>query len=209
MTVTLSDEFVGPMLQRLATAQVDLAIIPYGDWSSEFEFEPLFFDELLIVAPRGHALSKAGTASFDEISRQPLLIMPRESSVWPMLEREFSSRGLPFKPAFEAQNLFTLIGLVEAGLGLTLLPRIIMPRLNLNAVGTVRIGGGIRRHIGIVKLRGRALPAVATAFARATRDAQTGAGLGECAGKCRPMHGRSPPLTDPVQARLHPCAPVP
>lgn len=172
VTITLIDEFVGPVLERLGDGSADLAVIPLSTSSGEFDFEPLFFDEYLIVAPRHHPLARTGIATFAEIASHPLLIMPAPSGVRAAIEREFASRGLTFRPALEAHNLFTLIGLVEAGLGLTLLPRIITPRLNLSAVSTIRISdGGIFRHVGIVKLHDRPLSPAAAAFARALRAA--------------------------------------
>lgn len=170
VTLTLIDEFVGTILQQISTAAADVAIIPFAPNSNEYDFEPLFFDEYLIVVPHGHPLAENATVDFEQIGSYPLLSMPRQSGVWSTLRDEFERHGLPFQPAFQAANLFTLVGLVEAGLGISVLPQIIVPRLNLHAVATVRIsGGGIRRNIGIVTLRGRALPPAVIAFMRSLR----------------------------------------
>jgi DNA-binding transcriptional LysR family regulator len=169
VTLTLTDQFVGPVLQQISSAMADLAVIPFAGKSAEYDFEPLFYDEFLVVAPRDHPIGRKGRADFEEISRYPLLSLPKESAVWFTMRDEFERRGLTFQPAFQAFNLFTLVGLVEAGLGLSVLPQIIVSRLNLNALTTVRINGGIRRHIGIVTLHGRALPPAVTAFIRCLR----------------------------------------
>ena len=171
VTLTLADEFGGTALRAISNATADLALIPYAGTGSEYEFEHLFDDEFLVVAPREHPIARKGVTDFVEIGRHPLLTLPRESAVWHTIRDEFERHGLKFEPAFQAYNLSTLVGLVEAGLGLTLLPQIIVPRLNLNAVSTVRIkGGALRRHIGIVTLRGRAIAPAVAAFARALRS---------------------------------------
>ncbi|MGQ3300385.1 LysR family transcriptional regulator [Reyranella sp.] len=170
ITLTLTDEFVGTVLQKISSAAVDLAIIPFAGTGTEYDFEPLFYDEFFVVAPRNHPIARREVADIEQISKYPLLTLPRESAVWFTLRDEFESRGLKFEPTFQAYNLFTLVGLVEAGLGLSLLPQIIVSRLNLNAVTTVRISdGAMRRHIGIVTLRGRALPPAVDAFIRSLR----------------------------------------
>jgi len=170
VTVTLTDEFVGTVLQYVSNATADLAVVPFSGKSAEYDFEPLFDDEFLVVAPRHHPIARTDVVEFEQISRYPLLMLPRESAIWYTIRDEFERRGLKFEPAFQAYNLFTLVGLVETGLGLSLLPQIIVPRLNLNTVTTVRIKGGIRRTIGIVTLRGRALPPAVNAFIRSLRS---------------------------------------
>jgi DNA-binding transcriptional LysR family regulator len=170
VNVTLTDEFVGTVLHYISNATADLAIVPFAGKSTEYDFEPLFDDEFLVVAPRNHPIGGREVVEFEEISRYPLLMLPRESAIWYTIRDEFERRGLKFEPAFQAYNLFTLVGLVEAGLGLSLLPQIIVPRLNLNTVTTVRVKGGIRRTIGIVTLRGRALPPAVNAFIRSLRS---------------------------------------
>lgn len=170
VTVTLIDEFVGPVLQHVSAATADLAVVPFAGKSAEYDFEPLFDDEFLVVVPRDHPLAGKDVVDFEQIAHYPLLTLPRETAIWNTIRDEFERRGLKFEPAFQAYNLFTLVGLVEVGLGLSLLPKIIAPRLNLNTVSTVRIAGGIKRHIGIVTLRGRALPPAVIAFIRSLRS---------------------------------------
>ena len=167
----LRAEHTVTVLQKISNATADLALIPFAGNGTEFDFEHLFDDEFIVVAPHEHPIARKDLTDFEEISRYPLLTLPSESAVWYTMRDEFERRGLRFEPAFQAHNLFTLVGLVEAGLGLTLLPQIIVTRLNLNAVSTVRIrDGAIRRHIGIVTLRGRALAPAVSAFVKSLRS---------------------------------------
>lgn len=177
VTVTLTDEFVGTVLHYVSNATADLAVVPFSGKSAEYDFEPLFDDEFLVVAPRNHPIARKEVVDFEQVSRYPLLMLPKELAIWYTVRDEFERRGLKFEPAFQAYNLFTLVGLVEAGLGLSLLPQIIVPRLNLNTVTTVRVSGGIRRHIGIVTLRGRALPPAVNAFIRSLRSLRAADGV--------------------------------
>ena len=191
VTITLTDEFVGTVLHYVSNATADLAVVPFSGKSTEYEFEPLFDDEFLVVAPRNHPIARKEVVEFEQVSRYPLLMLPKESAIWYTVRDEFERRGLKFEPAFQAYNLFTLVGLVEAGLGLSLLPQIIVPRLNLNTVTTVRVSGGIRRHIGIVTLRGRSLPPAVNAFIRSLRS-------------LRATDGTQPALRRPRLARALP-----
>lgn len=168
--VTLQDEFALKAVARVSAQEFDLAVVPYTEPGEEFTFEPLFVDEFLLVVPRNHPLAQAKEVDFGDISRYPLLSRPVGSVIREMIAHEFARRGLRFAPAFEATSFFTQLGMVEAGLGLSLLPKLITPRLNLNAVAIVRIGGsGILRQIGLMTKRQRNLPPSASAFAQLLR----------------------------------------
>lgn len=168
VSIELHDDFVGPTVERVAKGEVDLALVPYDGDSRSFDFRPLLRDDFFILAPRDHPLAQRTEARVSEIGAYPVLSMPKEAAVWRTVARAFEAEGLTFSPAFQAQSLFTLLGLVEAGVGLTLVPSIILPRVNLNAVATVRIAGGsLFRTIGILTLHGRTLSPAANAFIRA------------------------------------------
>jgi len=168
---TLRDQFVAQDLEWLAAGEVDMALIPHDGKGREVAFEPLFRDEFLVVLPRGHRAARGGgELDFAEFARHPLLMLPPESAVWGMMERAFASHRLRFEPKYQARNLFTLLGMVEAGLGVTLLPEIIRPRLNVSTVETMRLrDADISRTIGIATIRGRSLTAAAESFAQALR----------------------------------------
>jgi len=165
------EAFVLEALERLTGADVDLAVVPVIDYDSDIRFEALFDDEFLLVMPRDHPLAREEVVDVLQISPYPLLTRPPGSASRAMLAELFQARGLAFKPAFESNSMFTLLGLVESGLGLCLLPRILMPRLNLGAVAAVRMGGsGVIRRIGIATVQGRALSPAATAMCNMLRS---------------------------------------
>jgi LysR family carnitine catabolism transcriptional activator len=168
VSIDLHDDFVGPTVERVSKGEVDLGLVPYEGDSRIFDFRPLLRDDFYILVPRDHPLAQRAEAHFREIGAYPLLSMPKEAAVWQTVARAFDAERMTFNPAFQARSLFTLLGLVEAGVGLTLVPRIILPRVNLNAVATVRIAGGsLYRTIGILTLHGRTPSPAANAFIRA------------------------------------------
>jgi DNA-binding transcriptional LysR family regulator len=159
----LHEDFVLQGLQRLCDGEVDLAIVPVIEYSNRVAFEALFSDDFVLIVPRDHPLAREEEVDFKAISNYPLLTRPAGSALRAQLTDEFAVRGLPFKPALESTSLITLLGLVEAGLGISLLPAILTARLNMSAVSVVRVGdAGISRQIGIATLQGRALSPAAT-----------------------------------------------
>lgn len=165
ISLNLFEDYVLAALERLSASTVDLAIVPIIQCASDVKFEPLFADEFLLIVPRDHPLSREHSVDFKEISRHPLLTRPAGSASRLLLEHEFRMRGLELRPAFESSSLFVLLGLVEAGLGLSLLPQILLARLNLSRVAVVRLGDrGIFRQIGIATRQGHVLSPAARAL---------------------------------------------
>jgi len=172
VAIVVRDDFGRLTVERVSSGEVDLALVPYDEDNRSLDFVPLLRDDFYLVAPLQHSLAQRSEVAFAEIEGYPLLCMPRDAAVWETVARAFEADGLTFRPAFQAHSLFTLLGLVEAGVGLTLLPRIILPRVNLSAVAVVRISGkSLYRTIGIVTAHGRMLGPAADAFVRALRTA--------------------------------------
>lgn len=168
--LSLTDGFDNTLLDLLRDGSADLVIMHFNVESEDFRFEPLFDDEVLLIAPRNHPLARSSSADLPTIAKYPFVSPSPKSPTWSMVARTFKAHGLELTVAFETNNLFTLIGLVEAGLGLTFLPRIVVPRLNLDMVTTIRVTDvPLMRRIGIITLRDRALSAAATAFAKSLR----------------------------------------
>jgi DNA-binding transcriptional LysR family regulator len=76
------------------------------------------------------------------------------TNVRSVLERVFEQRRMTFRPAYEVKNHFTLSGMVEAGLGVTLLPSMALSMLSNPLLKTVVITNpSITREVGIVQRR--------------------------------------------------------
>lgn len=76
---------------------------------------------------KGHKLAKRGCSDPREIVKYPLLLMCRGTYVRDEIDRFFKKHRLKAECAGELSNHFTLGGLVEAGCGITVLPRLAYP----------------------------------------------------------------------------------
>jgi DNA-binding transcriptional LysR family regulator len=165
----LHDDFTGAILARLAAGSVDLAIVPFDEGDDDLTCEYLFTDELVIAAPRSMALPANRPLAFAEFARLPFVTMPLPSAIRSTLSERFARAGQEFRPVFEANNMHTLVGLVRAGIGLTVLPE---PMLDAQGdLVRIRVEGlRFERRIGLVSVRGRAMSAAAAAFAALARQ---------------------------------------
>ena len=81
-------------------------------------------ERLVAVLPASHALAAAPDVSLPALARSPLILGSLEMwSFYRMLIDEmFGARGLAAEPLFEPSSTLGILGLVAAGLGVSLLP---------------------------------------------------------------------------------------
>lgn len=121
--VQFSDEAAASLETMVGERELDFYFGPRPSPRSKLRFQVVAEDDYVIVAPKGHPLTKSGCSNVKLLAHQPLLLMRRGTNVRHEIDRFFHRHRLRIAPIEEVSNHFTLGGLVEAGCGLTLLPR--------------------------------------------------------------------------------------
>jgi DNA-binding transcriptional LysR family regulator len=122
---------------------------------------------MLLVVPKTHALAKAGEVTLAELAQVPLMLLDRYSILLETLATEFARRGLALRPTHQATNLSTLLGMVDAGLGATFLPRSMAQRYARDHRATLRVTDvELLRSFGILRSRNAELSPSALSFVR-------------------------------------------
>jgi DNA-binding transcriptional LysR family regulator len=98
------------------------------------------------------------------------MILARYTTLRARLAEEYAKRGLGFKP-LDAANLATLLGLVDAGIGITFLPRVMAQSNAKRSRIALRVADvELSRRYGIVTSRKASLSSAAQSFCRYLRE---------------------------------------
>jgi DNA-binding transcriptional LysR family regulator len=103
--------------------EVDLGIVPKGDFPEGLVFHPWRTFEAYLVAPRGHPLVRSAKADFRSllnrgtILRYPLIVGESQELLRHRLSEGLVSLGLPLNVAFVVGSMETLKRYVLLGLG--------------------------------------------------------------------------------------------
>lgn len=121
------------LVQLLAAAQLDFALLhvtgePWPAYllSPEIATEPLFAEELVLIAPLGHPLADRGEGvpvAFAELRDEAFVAFKPGGGLRQALEAAGASAGFAPRIVCESANLTTIRALVADGLGVSLLPR--------------------------------------------------------------------------------------
>lgn len=125
--IIFSDQTAAELETQAESRHIDFYFGPKPSPKSNLRFEFVASDGYVIVAPKGHKLAKCGCSDPREIAKYPLLLMCRGTHVRDEIDRFFKKHRLKPECAGEVFNHFTLGGLVEAGCGITVLPRLAYP----------------------------------------------------------------------------------
>jgi DNA-binding transcriptional LysR family regulator len=125
--VALALEYVHTRRQKvmLASAEIDVGFLIGPVENQDLAVHSLGADPLVVVYPPGHRFAELESVPAPDVLAEPLILGDR--SEWGFfrerLDSLFAPWSAPLEPAFQSSNVLALAGLVEAGLGVSILPR--------------------------------------------------------------------------------------
>lgn len=156
-----------PLEEGAATGVIDLAfsLLPYDD--PRTETTPLMLDDHLLVVPAGHpAADEPPTLS--SLAAMPM-VGYRDCRGQLQMEERMAAAGHPLRMVRRADGNGIMHGLVAAGVGMCLLPRLAFDPLDPRVTGVELDGLVPAREIGLVWQRKRRLSPATEAVIGAAR----------------------------------------
>lgn len=158
VNLELHEAFAKGMYNDVLERITDFAVGPRLGSLQDFDIVPIIEDPIVAIVPNTFELKSGGAATLARIAREPQLSMPRGTAIRDTIEVAFRNAGYEFTPKFEVMHQQTLFGLVEAGLGVTVLPLMSVPP---ERGGKYRVTllkePGITREICLITLKGKSL----------------------------------------------------
>ncbi|HKK14272.1 MAG TPA: LysR family transcriptional regulator [Gammaproteobacteria bacterium] len=154
------------LLQRLLENQTDLVIMGQPPGDIDLVAEVFLQNPLVVIAPPGHPLGKAGRVPLERLRDETFLVREQGSGTRSAMERFFARHGVTLSTPMELSSNEAIKQAVQAGLGLGLLSlHTLELELILDRVVVLNVEDfPILRHWYIVYRQGKRLSAVAQAF---------------------------------------------
>jgi LysR family hydrogen peroxide-inducible transcriptional activator len=134
MPLMLQENFTVRLLEMLRTGEIDCAIMaePFPD--TGLAIAPLYDEPFLAAVPSNHPLSALKNITAEELKKETMLLLGNGHcfrdhvlEVCPEFAR-FSSDAEGIRKSFEGSSLETIKHMVAAGMGVTLVPRLSVPK---------------------------------------------------------------------------------
>jgi LysR family carnitine catabolism transcriptional activator len=164
VAVDIRDVLSARVEQMVTQGDADYGVGPRPQ-SSDLLFLAMERDDFVAAMPENHVLAARKWIELSELADFPILTVTRDANARHILDRAIQRLRRPVKPRFELVHHFSVGRLVEAGLGLTVLPRTAVPSLASDRIVTVDIRSPrIFRDIGVLSRRGYRPSPAAHAF---------------------------------------------
>lgn len=148
-------------LELLGSSQADVAFVSPPPADRNIAVVRIGADELVVIVPLGHRLAGRTNVRLSELAAEPLVLMAVGFGLRSTVQGLLEDAGIHPTISFEGQDIHTLVGLVSAGLGVTIVPRRDYPaNLRLLRIQGVRA----EREIVMAHSADRALGEAAEAF---------------------------------------------
>ncbi|MDQ7778033.1 MAG: LysR family transcriptional regulator [Paracoccus aminovorans] len=154
-------------LDAVANGEAEFGINIIGATRDDLIFTPLLEDAFVLACRRDHAFAQAAALPWEALQGHPLIGVSKKSGNRAVLDHALamSDRQLSLNWFYEVNHLSTSLGLVEAGLGVSVLPRLATPRREHPLIATVKlVEPVVTRSIGLVERRGARLSPSAIRF---------------------------------------------
>jgi DNA-binding transcriptional LysR family regulator len=131
------------------------------------EMMVLFSDPLVAVLPATHPLSKHGMIAIEQLENEPFLLL--KSGCESLVINAFQEKKLSLNTQFEALENSTIISMVKAGLGVTIVPSMILPVNPVNSV-VKQLDPPIIREVGLAVRSNQNVTPIVDAFIKETQS---------------------------------------
>jgi DNA-binding transcriptional LysR family regulator len=150
-------------LQSVSEGQTEFGINMLGSSDSDLRFTHLADDSFVLACRRDHALAYGPPLRWSDLRGFPLIGVSHNSGNRTILDSALAQAGPQLDWFYEFNHVSTSLGLVEAGLGVAVLPKLATPQADHPLIVTRKIVDPlVVRPIGLVERRaGRLSPAAA------------------------------------------------
>ena len=163
--VRIIEEGADEVLASVKSGEADFALNYIGMHDAEVEFTPLLKESFVLACPAAHPLARRRKVRWEELADHPYALVSHASRNRVLIDQALAHVGRGPRPACEVRHISTLIGLVEQGLVVAVVPQLTLPSDRSRVVGVRLDQPDITRTIGRIQRAGRSLSPAAEAFA--------------------------------------------
>jgi DNA-binding transcriptional LysR family regulator len=170
ITFVLRDANGKQIIDMIRTGEVEFGITDSEPKWSDIEVTELCRDQMQVVFSKTHPIASMKKITIDDVARWPMVLLDPETNTRTFLDAAFEGMGMLVTPVCEVSHTSSAIGMVRAGLGISMLGTLTVRANNLRASSGLRSrpihDPTFVRHIGIVWKAKQSLSPASEAFTR-------------------------------------------
>ncbi|OZI59160.1 LysR family transcriptional regulator [Bordetella genomosp. 4] len=156
--VRIIDETANTVLNSIVTGRADFGISFFGTQEPDVDFKAVLREDFVLAIRNDHPLARRRSVSWEELSGERFMTVAKESGNRLLIDDALAKSGKRTVSAFEVSHIMTLLGMVEAGLGVAAVPQLAMPLTRHATLTSLKLEHPrVTRTLGLIARRGRPL----------------------------------------------------
>lgn len=146
--VVLTEMVTSSQVEALLAGEIDIGLLRGRPRPEVLESTLVHTEDLVVAAPAGHPLAEEDAVTLEQVAAHPLVTYApaRARYFYELVVSTFQGAGLTPRYVQYVSQASTILALVDAGIGLALVPRS-MTSLNLDRVRYLSIAGQVNAEV--------------------------------------------------------------
>ncbi len=157
ITLSLRDDVQSDVLRKVKSGEVDFGVVIGPFSSDELHGEPVMTDSFCLVARRDHPLGRETAVPWEALAGERLVMLDYASGSRPIIDAVMQEHGVEAQVVQELGHSATVFGLVEAGVGVSVLPWLALPLPADSSLVALPLEPRAERTVELVRRRDRSL----------------------------------------------------
>ncbi|WP_027214162.1 LysR family transcriptional regulator [Burkholderia sp. WSM2232] len=163
IALSLRDDVQSDVVRKVRSGEVDFGVIIGPFATDDLLSEPLMTDSFCLVSRDDHPLAARPEVGWADLEGEKLVMLDYASGSRPIIDAVMHEHGVSATVVQELGHSATVFGLVEAGLGVSVLPWLALPLPAGAALAARRLVPRAERTVELVRRRDRSLSPAAEA----------------------------------------------
>ncbi|WP_072802740.1 LysR family transcriptional regulator [Rhodococcoides yunnanense] len=142
-------------LDDLLSGAVDLALVSTPGVIPGVQQQTLTTDSFYCALAPTHRLANRPQLDWTDLEAEPFIAFGPQSSIAGPVLHALDAAGVTTGPVMHAQNVGAVAGLVAAGLGITAVPRMVLPMMSFAGLVHIPLVPTVERTISLLRMEAR------------------------------------------------------
>lgn len=152
--VRILDDSANQVLMAVAQGDADFGLNFTGSQENDIEFTPIFEERFVAACHKDHPLAKLKSLRWADLADHDYISVSKASGNRLLLDQALAGLARQPHSLYETQHGTTMIGLVEAGLGVAAVPAMAMPKKGHPLLVSVPLTDPVvTRKMGLIRRR--------------------------------------------------------
>ena len=154
--MVLLDRIQQDALDSVRTGEVDFGVVVEPSSTDDLTAETILNDPFVLVVPASHPLAARKTVRWSALAGHPLVLLDHASGSRRLIDDALASHGVQAEVAQQLGHPTTVFRMVEAGIGIGVMPALAVPPGGLRALVSLPLVPRVERRVMLVHRRNRA-----------------------------------------------------